>query len=85
MEGIPLPGSPCRLSVNPPRADAASSVLVPPLSMENLGGAQKSDGSSPRVALGSDGRARFTVQARDKYGHNDTKVLRSHLPRLDSF
>jgi hypothetical protein len=69
MEGAPIQGSPFRLAVGPPRADAASSVLVPPISADTSGA---NDGGP--VVLDSDGRARFTVQARDKYGHNHTKA-----------
>lgn len=72
MEGTPIQGSPFKLPVRAARADAAASVLVPPISADSEG-AGGDTGLSPRVMLGSDGRARFTVQARDKFGHNHTQ------------
>lgn len=77
LEGLPILGSPFNLNVSPPRADAGSSMLVPPLSLDENMRADSTNihsNTSPRVGLGSDGRARFTVQARDKYGKNYTKV-----------
>jgi hypothetical protein len=72
MEGTPIQGSPFKLPVRAARADAAASVLVPPISADSEGSGGDT-GLSPRVMLGSDGRARFTVQARDKFGHNHTQ------------
>jgi hypothetical protein len=74
MEDTPIQGSPFKVPVRAARADAAASVLVPPISTDGgSGGTDGNSGVSPRVMLGSDGRARFTVQARDKFGHNHTQ------------
>jgi len=69
LDGMPIQNSPFKLLVRSPRADAASSSLVSP------------DGSSTSMTL-AEGRARFTVQARDRFGHNHTQVLLCFLLRL---